>query len=97
MSEDSVVRLQQPGTIEGPLTDILRDGARRLLQQAIEAEVEPCLPNMPTWSWKTAGVGWSGIAAPPTRLHASASPRRSCRCLPGARGRWMRCCRCCNR
>ena len=43
MSEDSVVRLQQPGTIEDPLTDILRDGARRLLQQAIEAEVEALL------------------------------------------------------
>ena len=43
MSEDSVVRLQQPGTIEDPLTEILRDGARKLLQQAIEAEVEALL------------------------------------------------------
>ena len=43
MSEDSVIRLQQPGTIEDRLTEILRDGARRLLQQAIEAEVEALL------------------------------------------------------
>ena len=35
MSEDTVVRLQQPGTLEDPLTEILRDGARKLLQQAI--------------------------------------------------------------
>lgn len=43
MSEDIVVRLPQPGTIEDPLTEILRDGARRLLQQAIQAEVETLL------------------------------------------------------
>ena len=41
MTEDGkVVRLRQPEEIDDPLTAILRAGARRLLEQAIEAEVE---------------------------------------------------------
>ena len=41
MREDTVVSLRQPGSFcDDPLTDILRSGARRLLSQAIEAEVE---------------------------------------------------------
>ncbi len=40
MKEDRVVDLGQPGSISGdPLTAILRHGARKLLAQAIEAEV----------------------------------------------------------
>ncbi|QCO04883.1 IS256 family transposase [Azospirillum argentinense] len=47
MSEDSkVVRLRQPDEIEDPLTAILRTGARRLLEQAVEAEVESFLVLM---------------------------------------------------
>ena len=39
MSEDSkVIRLRQPDEIDDPLTAVLRTGARRLLEQAIEAE-----------------------------------------------------------
>ena len=46
MTEDSkVVRLRQPEEIEDPLTAILRAGARRLLEQAIEAEVESFLAS----------------------------------------------------
>jgi transposase-like protein len=36
---DNVVRLIQPGTIEDQLTEVLRNGARALLAQAVEAEV----------------------------------------------------------
>jgi transposase-like protein len=39
VSNDSVVKLIQPGAFSDPLTDILRDGARALLSQAVEAEV----------------------------------------------------------
>lgn len=40
MNEDSnVARLRQPEEIDDPLTAILRSGARRLLEQAIEAEL----------------------------------------------------------
>jgi len=47
MSEDSkVVRLRQPEEIDDPLTAILRAGARRLLEQAIEAEVDAFLASM---------------------------------------------------
>ena len=39
VSKDNVTNLAQPGTFSDPLTDILRDGARALLTQAVEAEV----------------------------------------------------------
>lgn len=39
MSDDSVIALSQPGEFDDPLTDVLRQGARTLLAQAIEAEV----------------------------------------------------------
>ena len=41
MHEDTVVAFRQPGSFsDDPLTDVLRAGARQLLGQAIEAEVE---------------------------------------------------------
>jgi len=43
MRDDSVVRFRTPGSLEDPLTELLRNGARRLLQQAIEAEVAQLL------------------------------------------------------
>ncbi len=47
MDETSkVIRLRQPEEIEDPLTAILRAGARRLLEQAIEAEVDAFLASM---------------------------------------------------
>ena len=39
MSDATVVKLLQPGSFADPLTEVLRDGARALLAQAIEAEV----------------------------------------------------------
>ena len=46
MSTDTtLVPLRQPDTIDDPLTAILRSGARRLLAQAIEAEVQAFLAD----------------------------------------------------
>ena len=45
-SDSSVVPLRKPETLEDPLTAILRSGARQLLAQAIEAEVETFLAGM---------------------------------------------------
>jgi len=39
VSNETVTRLIQPGTFDDQLTEILRDGARTLLIQAVEAEV----------------------------------------------------------
>ena len=39
MSDDNVVRLIQPGAFDDQLTEVLRNGARALLAQAVEAEV----------------------------------------------------------
>ncbi len=45
MERDTVVRLARPGSSVGddPLLLVLRDGARRMLQQVIEAEIEAFL------------------------------------------------------
>jgi transposase-like protein len=39
VTNDNVSKLVQPGAFEDPLTEILRNGARALLAQAVEAEV----------------------------------------------------------
>ena len=38
MSDANVVKLVQPGSFADPLTEVLRNGARALLAQAVEAE-----------------------------------------------------------
>ena len=43
MSNDNVVELIQPGILSDRLTEVLRDGARALLTQAVEAEVSEFL------------------------------------------------------
>jgi len=41
MKEDtSVIQFRQPGSVEDPLTEIAREGARRMLATALEAEIE---------------------------------------------------------
>ena len=42
MSDANVVKLLQPGSFADPLTEVLRNGARALLAQAVDAEVEEC-------------------------------------------------------
>ena len=46
MSNTIVIPLRQPDTVDDPLTAVLRNGARRLLAQAIEAEAEAFLAEM---------------------------------------------------
>ena len=43
MPNDTVIKLIQPGTFNDQLTDVLRNGARALLAQAVEAEVSDFL------------------------------------------------------
>lgn len=41
MSKDNVIKLKKPDVfVDDPITDILRQGARKLLTQALEAEIE---------------------------------------------------------
>ena len=44
MKDDiSLIPLRQPGSVEDPLTEIAREGARRMLATALEAEIEAFL------------------------------------------------------
>ena len=46
MAKDNVIDLKKPESfIDDPITDILRQGARRLLCAALEAEVETFLKH----------------------------------------------------
>lgn len=40
MSEDTVVRFRKPDAVRDALTELLREGAQRLLRQAVQAEVQ---------------------------------------------------------
>ena len=43
MTDTNVFELSQPGSFADPLTEVLRNGARALLAQAVEAEVAALL------------------------------------------------------
>ena len=43
MTQDNVVKFAEPGAFEDALTEVLRCGARKLLADAIEAEVSDFL------------------------------------------------------
>jgi len=45
MQDDKVIDLRQPGEIDDPLSEIVRQGARSLLMQAVEAEVSTFLED----------------------------------------------------
>jgi len=49
MDQSNVVELNSPGQIEDQLTEVLRRGARALLAQAVEAEVEAFLAGHAQW------------------------------------------------
>ena len=61
MNENSsIIHFRQPDEIDDPLTALLRSGARRLLEQAIEAEVEAFLASRK--ELKLVAIVWSGMA-----------------------------------
>lgn len=43
MKEDTVIRFRKPEPVRDALTELLREGAQRLLKQAVEAELEEFL------------------------------------------------------
>ncbi|MGH8557483.1 MAG: IS256 family transposase, partial [Methylococcales bacterium] len=43
MREDNVISFRTPGTLDDALTELLRNGAKQLIQQAIEAELAELL------------------------------------------------------
>ena len=59
MTENKVVSLRQEGAIDDPLTEILRAGAKRLIAQAVEAELASFLGSHED---KALPLGWRGCA-----------------------------------
>ena len=58
MNEHSVVRFQKPETVVDPMTELLRSGAQRLIQQAVEAELAELLAQ---YAGETAACGRAAV------------------------------------
>ena len=57
LKDTTVVRFRQPDAIDDPLTELAREGARRILAQALVAEADAFVAlwkdSNPTWT-----AGW---------------------------------------
>ena len=56
MTKTNVFPLSQPGTFADPLTEVLRNGARALLAQAVEAEVAALLARTAASGGSATGI-----------------------------------------
>src|SRR3954470_10016972 len=80
MTRDTrVVPLRQPDEVDDPLTAVLRDGARRLLAQAVEAEAEAFLAGMRGLRLPDGPERLGGDRPGPERLVQTGGSAR-CRC-----------------
>src|SRR5262249_30132685 len=83
MTETNGFQLSQPGTFADPLTEVLRNGARALLSQAVEAEVAALL-SAPTGArhhdaCRQGDVSDDGrICRVRARHDSGTRPRRAC-------------------
>ena len=94
MEEDSVVALPGPGAgvTADPLLAVLGEGARRMLTQAIEAEVATCLaasmPGSPTsrvvGAWCAMAMRRSGRFRPASARSRSRRPKVRDRAAEGS-------------
>ena len=80
MSNDNVVSLATPAGVCDPLTDLLRAGARRLIEAAVSAEFEAYLWSLCRRSCPTGGSGWCATAIFPSARFSPVSVRWRCRC-----------------
>jgi len=65
-SDSTVVPLRQPDTVDDPLTAVLREGARRLLAQAVKRRPRRFSPRYETPGWRTVGNAWCDMAMAPS-------------------------------
>ena len=66
MTDTNVLQLTQPGTFADPLTEVLRNGARALLAQAVEAEVAALLASHAAKLTEEAASGWCATGICPS-------------------------------
>ena len=79
MNENRVVPLRQPGEIDDPLTEILRCGAKRLVQQAVEAEFAAFLARHTDLELPDGRHALSGTDMIPHARSKQGSGRSRCR------------------
>ena len=62
MGNDKVVSLAAPAVVEDALTELLRTGARRLIEAAVAAEFEECLTGFADERLPDGRSGWFATA-----------------------------------
>jgi hypothetical protein len=62
----NVFQFTQPGAFVDPPSEVLRNGARTLLAQAVEAEIAALLAVVPTSCPRMAANGWCVTAICPS-------------------------------
>jgi len=82
MSNDTIIELPETGKFEDALTGILRDGARRLLHTAVEAEPDgfpsstgTAVPARTAGRWSAAAIIRNGASGPGSARFRCASRR----------------------
>ena len=76
MTKDTVVAFRAPeGFSSDPLTDLLRHGARELIAQAVEAELNVFLTAMTIRPMPPVVAGWFGTATCPSARFRPGSAR----------------------
>jgi len=82
MSNHNIIELPETGKFEDALTGILRNGARRLLHTAVEAEpdgfpssIGTAVPARAAGRWSAAVIIRNGASGPGSARFRCASPR----------------------
>ena len=55
LRDSTVLRLRQPDAIDDPLSELAREGARRMLAQALIAEADAFIVHCPVEGCEVAG------------------------------------------
>ena len=80
MSNDTVVSLTPPALVPDPLTELLRSGARRLVEAAVRAELEEHLSTFGHEKLPDGRPRREAARAPPSRSTPQVAPPYVRRC-----------------
>ena len=75
MTQDNIVNFAEQGAFEDPLSEVLRNGARKLLADAIEAEVSDFLGRHWCCSGSGGNLRWRNPRNVPKSESAFSAPK----------------------
>ncbi len=90
MDNDNVVVLATPAAVSDPLTDLLRTGARQLIEAAVIAELDEYLAAFDDQNSRTAAGAWFATVTFPSDRSSPGSARLTSGCRKRAAARARR-------